>query len=87
MTTQRTRVEGEAQAASTNNQTDLDDNRLLNTKQAAALTPYTPHALENMRSAGRGPAFIKVHGGAVAYRLVDLLAWQANHRVSTLDQK
>jgi hypothetical protein len=60
---------------------------LLSTREAASLTTYTPHSLENLRSAGRGPAFIKIKGGAVAYRLQDLLAWQESHRVSTLDQR
>jgi hypothetical protein len=63
-----------------------DGNRLLSTKQAAAYTMYSPHGLENLRSAGKGPAYIKAHGGAVAYRLADLLAWQQHHRISTLDQ-
>lgn len=64
-----------------------DENRLLTTKQAAAYTTYSPHGLENLRCAGKGPAFIKVRGGAVAYRLADLLAWQEQHRVATLDQQ
>jgi hypothetical protein len=64
----------------------LDGNRLLTTKQAAEYTTYSPHGLENLRCAGKGPAFIKVHGGAVAYRLADLIAWQQQHRVTTLDQ-
>ena len=32
-----------------------DDNRLLTTRQAAAYAPYTPHGLEKLRCAGRGP--------------------------------
>lgn len=62
-------------------------NQLLTTREAAAYTPYTPHGLENLRCAGKGPAFIKIHSGAVAYRLADLLAWQDQHRISTLDQE
>mgnify|MGYP001100986558 CR=1 FL=1 len=64
-----------------------DGNRLLTTKQAAEYTTYSPHGLENLRCAGKGPAFIKVAGGAVAYRLADLIAWQQQHRVTTLDQE
>lgn len=64
----------------------LDGNRLLTTKQAAEYTTYSPHGLENLRCAGKGPAFIKVAGGAVAYRLADLISWQQQHRVTTLDQ-
>ncbi len=67
--------------------TALAEHALLSTRQAAALTTYTPHGLENLRSAGRGPAFIKMRGGAVAYRLRDLLAWQEEHRVTTLEQR
>ena len=64
-----------------------NENLLLTTRQAAAYTPYTPHGLENLRSAGKGPAYIKIrYGGAVAYRLADLLAWQQQHRIGTLDQ-
>lgn len=59
---------------------------LLSTREAASLTTYSPHSLENLRSAGRGPAFIKIKGGAVAYRLCDLLAWQESHRISTCEQ-
>lgn len=64
----------------------LNGHELLTTKEAAAYTTYTPHGLENLRSAGKGPAFIKAQGGAVAYRLADLLAWQQQRRISTLDQ-
>lgn len=64
----------------------LGGNRLLTTKQAAEYTTYSPHGLENLRCAGKGPAFIKVAGGAVAYRLADLISWQQQHRVTTLDQ-
>lgn len=64
----------------------LAEHVLLSTREAASLTTYSPHSLENLRSAGRGPAFIKIKGGAVAYRLHDLLAWQESHRISTLDQ-
>lgn len=53
---------------------DLAEHVLLTTLEAAALTTYSPHSLENLRSAGRGPAFIKIKGGAVASRLCDLLA-------------
>lgn len=66
---------------------ELDHNRLLTTKEAAAFTTYTAHGLENLRCLGRGPAFIKNRGGAVAYRLADLIAWQDRHRVSTCDQR
>lgn len=65
----------------------LGEHVLLSTREAAALTTYTPHGLENLRSAGRGPAFIKMHGGAVAYRLRDLLDWQEAHRVTALEQR
>lgn len=65
----------------------LGEHVLLSTRKAAALTTYTPHGLENLRSAGRGPAFIKMRGGSVAYRLRDLLAWQEAHRITTLEQR
>jgi hypothetical protein len=74
-------------AETTIDHADGDDNLLPTTRQAAAYTPYTPHGLENLRSAGKGPAYIKIrYGGAVAYRLADLLAWQQQHRIGTLDQ-
>lgn len=65
---------------------NLHGNTLLTTREAAAFTIYSPHGLENLRCAGRGPAFIKIHAGAVAYRAADLLAWQVSHRVGTLNQ-
>lgn len=63
-----------------------DEHRLLSTREASLYTPYSPQGLANLRSAGKGPAYIKIHGGAVAYRLIDLINWQEKNRVSTLDQ-
>lgn len=79
--------EGPNPQSHTDKATTLTEHALLTTAEAAVLTTYTPHGLENLRSAGRGPAFIKIRGGAVAYRLQDLLAWQESHRISTLDQR
>lgn len=56
----------------------------LNTRQAATRVGLSAGHLENERSAGRGPAYIKL-GGAVRYRIQDLDAWLESHRVSTLD--
>lgn len=65
----------------------LGHNRLLTTKEAATFTTYSAHGLENLRCLGRGPAFIKIRGGSVAYRVADLIAWQEQHRISTYDQE
>lgn len=92
MTTVDSRAEGRTPTAVSDRsgvasgRADLIEHVLLTTQEAAALTTYTPHSLENLRSAGRGPAFIKIKGGAVAYRLSDLLAWQESHRIGTIDQ-
>lgn len=43
----------------------------LNTREAAELLGVTPKALEQMRSEGRGPRFVRV-GRAVRYRRSDL---------------
>lgn len=56
----------------------------LNTRQAGAYIGQSAGHLANARSAGRGPAYVKV-GGSVRYRVQDLDAWLEAHRVNTLD--
>lgn len=58
----------------------------LNTpKQVASYLSITVGALSNMRSARRGPRFLK-HGGMVRYRREDLQEWLAAGVVGTIDQ-
>jgi predicted DNA-binding transcriptional regulator AlpA len=57
---------------------------MLNTEDAAALVGVSVRTLECWRSAGRGPAYIRVGrrprpgqkgGGPVRYRRIDVLGW------------
>lgn len=53
---------------------------LLATKDAAAYLGISPKTMDNMRSRGKGPSFVKL-GGTVRYRRSDLLDWiEANVR-------
>ena len=53
--------------------------QLLTTVEAAELLRLKPHTLENMRSQGNGPFFLKL-GGRVFYHRADLRAWCAQAR-------
>lgn len=53
--------------------------RLLTTKEATERLRLKPHTLENMRSQGTGPFFLKL-GGRVFYHVADLDAWCAQAR-------
>jgi len=44
----------------------------------------TTKTLANWRTLGRGPAFVKIGGGLVRYALADVLAWEAEHRVTAV---
>jgi len=48
--------------------------QLLTTKEAAEFLRLKPHTLENMRSDGKGPIFMKL-GGRVFYHRADLKTW------------
>ena len=48
--------------------------QLLTTKEAAEFLRLKPHTLENMRSEGKGPIFMKL-GGRVFYHRADLKTW------------
>jgi len=48
--------------------------QLLTTKEAAEFLRLKPHTLENMRSQGKGPIFMKL-GGRVFYHRTDLKTW------------
>ena len=58
--------------------------QLLTTKEAAEELRLKPHTLENMRSDGKGPIFMKL-GGRVFYHRADLKTWlkEARRRSSS----
>ena len=58
--------------------------QLLTTKEAAEVLRLRPHTLENMRSQGKGPIFMKL-GGRVFYHRADLKTWckEARRRSSS----
>jgi excisionase family DNA binding protein len=53
--------------------------QLLTTKEAAEFLRLKPHTLENMRSDGKGPIFMKL-GGRVFYHRADLKTWLRESR-------
>jgi excisionase family DNA binding protein len=53
--------------------------QLLTTKEAAEVLRLKPHTLENMRSQGKGPIFMKL-GGRVFYHRADLRTWLRDSR-------
>lgn len=60
--------------------------KLLSTKEAAPLIGVAPGTLENWRTQGVGPRFIKANGrrGRVFYAPADIIRWrQANTYAST----
>lgn len=59
---------------------------LLTEVEAAKLLGFTPRFLQERRSRGGGPPFVKVSARAVRYRPEDLEAWAADRlRTSTSD--
>jgi excisionase family DNA binding protein len=53
--------------------------QLLTTREAAEFLRLKPHTLENMRSEGKGPIFMKL-GGRVFYHRADLKTWLRESR-------
>ncbi len=53
-----------------------DSDRLLLTDEAAAWLQVAPRTLEDWRTAGAGPRFVKI-GRLVRYRVSDLQEWVA----------
>jgi predicted DNA-binding transcriptional regulator AlpA len=58
--------------------------KLLTEADAGKLLGLSPATLRNMRTKGRGPAFIKV-GGLVRYRHSDLVDWIESRVCHTTD--
>ncbi len=59
--------------------------KYLTTAQAAEALSLSKSTLDNWRSQGRGPSYIKV-GGAVRYRIADIESWVESQQVVTIDQ-
>ncbi|MEW6078578.1 MAG: helix-turn-helix domain-containing protein [Thermodesulfobacteriota bacterium] len=60
----------------------MEAQKLLNTKEAAALIGSNPRTLDNWRGLGRGPVYVKLNKRNVRYALDDLLEYIARHRVT-----
>jgi predicted DNA-binding transcriptional regulator AlpA len=57
----------------------LPSSSMLRTREAAEVLGLAAGTLQNQRSIGGGPPFIKVSSRAVRYRLGDLRAWLTAH--------
>jgi predicted DNA-binding transcriptional regulator AlpA len=51
------------------------DLQLINEHEAAAFLGYTVRALQNWRTRGGGPRFVKVSSRSIRYRRRDLIEW------------
>lgn len=58
---------------------------LLSVEQSASRCGVAPQTLNNWRTLGRGPRFIKA-GGRVAYDPADIEAWKSGRRVSSTSE-
>lgn len=58
---------------------------LLTRPQLATRWQCTSGHLANLASAGLGPAYLKLSGNFVRYRLEDIVAYEQQHRVATLE--
>jgi predicted site-specific integrase-resolvase len=58
-----------------------DEQAMLTTMAAAVFLGLAQHTLEQWRTDGKGPAFIKM-GAAVRYHKDDLIAWRNARRVT-----
>ena len=59
---------------------------LIDERAAADYLCYSVRALQNWRSRGGGPNFVKVSGRSVRYTRRDLQAWIASKRVANTSQ-
>jgi len=53
---------------------DLVEGVMLRTEEVAAHWRYNVQSVHNMRRLGTGPAFVRLRGGAIRYRLSEILA-------------
>ena len=70
----------------TRTQRAVDPDRLMNEHEAAGILCYSVRALQNWRSRGGGPKFIKVSARSVRYRRRDLLDWIQARTVANTSQ-
>lgn len=57
----------------------------LNEHEAATLTRFSVGTLRNMRSAKRGPRYLKVSNRAIRYKRSDIESWMNGQPVFTRD--
>lgn len=57
----------------------------VDTAQAAILSGYAEKTLENLRSTGGGPPFLKI-GRLVRYDPRDIEAWKAERRINSTSE-
>ncbi|WP_068459003.1 helix-turn-helix transcriptional regulator [Hyphomicrobium sulfonivorans] len=53
---------------------DLIEGVMLRTEEVAAHWRYSVQSVHNMRRLGTGPAFVRLPGGAIRYRLSEIMA-------------
>ncbi|MFT8538155.1 helix-turn-helix transcriptional regulator [Bifidobacterium aquikefiri] len=60
----------------------LEDDKLLNVKQAASLMASTPNYLAQQRFSGTGPQFVRYGAHSIRYWQSDIQTW-LNSRIRT----
>lgn len=55
------------------------DDRLIDETSAAGILGMSSRTLARHRSAGTGPAWVRIGKARLAYRLSDVQAWRAGH--------
>ena len=59
--------------------------KVLKNDEAAKILGVKKRTLDNWRSLGRGPAYLKLSGRAVRYLLDDLLSYRDGKRIEPLN--
>ncbi len=55
--------------------------KVLTPAEAAGITGYKKRTLDNLRSMGKGPAYIKLNKRRVGYLYADLVEYIRKHRI------
>ena len=63
-----------------------DDFKVLSTAEAAAIIGKDKRTLDNWRSMGRGPAYVRLNQRSVGYLRADVVEYVRKHRIEPANQ-